>query len=83
MDNIDGNEPVTDDRLRLELELRELARIPPGDGLNTLLEMGRVISKPRNQSAFRTALGGVAESSGKTASGRTPPPARPPLIAPR
>ena len=47
LDNIDGNEPVADERLALELELRELGRTLPDDGLRTLLDMGRVISKPR------------------------------------
>ena len=38
----------TGERLGLELELRELGRTLPDDGLKTLLEMGRVISKPHS-----------------------------------
>ena len=48
LDNIDENKPVTDERLGRELELRELGRTLPDDGLKTLLEMGCVISKPCN-----------------------------------
>ena len=48
LDNIDENKPVSDERFELELELRELGRTLPDDGLKTLLEMGRVILKPRS-----------------------------------